>query len=618
MASRRNPRIVVLGSGPVGLAVAGSLRDRGFDVRVFEKRDHVPIAGGVIQLHVEGIYALKMLRGDSFPDLFMQNCETVMRSIEVTDLRKCTTTEPLGPRLHSIPLVDRYGPMGVLCTIRRSTLVSMLQSTLIGPLPVAAKECVRLVQRDNSVLVEFSDGTFTECEILIAADGVHSVARKLLFDFSRFRTVHAWCVGGVATLPAGHGPVVDPNAAEDMRNLFGHQSDADEDEGDALPSRPSFRLGHASSDDDSPPRPSRHSAPPPAQPTMAAAARAAAAVRRAGGSSPQPARGRPAASAPTTVTLPAAPLPPAAAATPVAPAAPAAAAAAAGAGPAPTVLPVQMENAAADLEYVLRHSSFTVAFSPGYRLYTCKCDASSVGWYLSVPETCPHVKSLGPAPWAPSAVAAMLRAVAAELKESGHTVFESLLSLTPMDGGDSPAVWEQGDIVPIPSFVRGSIALVGDAAHCMLSPNPIGQGVNQGLGDAAVLVDLLEEELLRVRGSAYAEFNVDHVLKTYSSRRQPLTAEFQRALRDSFVPFGSFAFFARVIRSDNFLKLALQPFDTFTRGLAHSSSDIDDSDAADIKADLRAITHNNHVAMALAAAGVLVLALLATRFWPVK
>jgi hypothetical protein len=81
--------------------------------------------------------------------------------------------------------------------------------------------------------------------------------------------------------------------------------------------------------------------------------------------------------------------------------------------------------------------------------------------------------------------------------------------------------------------------------------------------------------------------------QTYSSRRQPLTAEFQKALRDSFVPFGTFAFLARVLRSDHFLRLALQPFDTFTRGLAQSSSEIDDSDAADIKADLHALTHSS-------------------------
>ena len=56
------PRVIVLGAGPVGLAISGALRDRGFPVEVYEKRDTVPVVGGVIQLHCEGIAALKYVR----------------------------------------------------------------------------------------------------------------------------------------------------------------------------------------------------------------------------------------------------------------------------------------------------------------------------------------------------------------------------------------------------------------------------------------------------------------------------------------------------------------------------------------------------------------------------
>lgn len=55
---RKAPRVIVLGAGPVGLSVAGALRDRGFPVECYEKRDKVPCTGGVLQLHVEGLAAL--------------------------------------------------------------------------------------------------------------------------------------------------------------------------------------------------------------------------------------------------------------------------------------------------------------------------------------------------------------------------------------------------------------------------------------------------------------------------------------------------------------------------------------------------------------------------------
>ncbi len=56
--SRRLPRVIVMGAGPVGLAIAGALHDRGFPVKVYEKRAGSYSSGGVIQLHVEGLTAL--------------------------------------------------------------------------------------------------------------------------------------------------------------------------------------------------------------------------------------------------------------------------------------------------------------------------------------------------------------------------------------------------------------------------------------------------------------------------------------------------------------------------------------------------------------------------------
>ncbi len=75
----------------------------------------------------------------------------------------------------------RYGPMGVLCTIRRGTLVHMLQATLTGSLPIAAKECVRLTQRENSVIVEFSDGSSVDVRAAQPLDCVVVASSRFFF-----------------------------------------------------------------------------------------------------------------------------------------------------------------------------------------------------------------------------------------------------------------------------------------------------------------------------------------------------------------------------------------------------------------------------------------------------
>lgn len=65
---------------------------------------------------------------------------------------------------------------------------------------------------------------------------------------------------------------------------------------------------------------------------------------------------------------------------------------------------------------------------------------------------------------------------------------------------------------PLESFVRGRVALIGDAAHAML-PH-LGAGAGQGLEDALLLVRLLSYPGVESR-------DVDATLQVYDAIRRP-------------------------------------------------------------------------------------------------
>ncbi|HUK69494.1 MAG TPA: FAD-dependent monooxygenase [Streptosporangiaceae bacterium] len=85
--------------------------------------------------------------------------------------------------------------------------------------------------------------------------------------------------------------------------------------------------------------------------------------------------------------------------------------------------------------------------------------------------------------------------------------------------------WPMQDRLPIPTWAKGRIALLGDAAHPMLQY--LAQGGCQAIEDASALAAALERHCCRPPTGA----NVEAALLAYQQVRAPRTARVQRAAR---------------------------------------------------------------------------------------
>ncbi|KAJ6606427.1 hypothetical protein DFH09DRAFT_1256858 [Mycena vulgaris] len=86
----------------------------------------------------------------------------------------------------------------------------------------------------------------------------------------------------------------------------------------------------------------------------------------------------------------------------------------------------------------------------------------------------------------------------------------------------NPSKWFIHALTPLPTFIRGTIALVGDAAHAM-APH-LGSGVGQGFEDVFVLCELLghpSTHLANLDASTLSSAYIRSLLIPYDAIRQP-------------------------------------------------------------------------------------------------
>jgi FAD-dependent urate hydroxylase len=166
----RGRRAIIIGGGIAGPALGVFLRHLGYDVALFEARDHAAGEGGFLTLSANGMHVLRALgceaalRAAAFPwhGLVFQNADGV----------------PLGALDRSAD-ERQFAAEGVV--VKRADLNRVLDAAAraAGVQVHRGARLVHVQQAEKNVTAQFADGTSATADLLFGCDGLHSTVRPM-------------------------------------------------------------------------------------------------------------------------------------------------------------------------------------------------------------------------------------------------------------------------------------------------------------------------------------------------------------------------------------------------------------------------------------------------------
>ncbi|GAC1454155.1 MAG: FAD-dependent oxidoreductase [Ktedonobacterales bacterium] len=160
-------RILIVGGGIAGLSLATALHQRGYTAEMVERSPSWQAAGAGILLHANGIRVLRALG--------------LGKAVEEAGapIRRWEFFDQHGTQLCTTDLQQMWGDVGPCIGISRAALQRAL---IVGATPVPTRlgvSIASLTQEQNRVSVSFSDGSSTEYDLVVGADGIYSSVREL-------------------------------------------------------------------------------------------------------------------------------------------------------------------------------------------------------------------------------------------------------------------------------------------------------------------------------------------------------------------------------------------------------------------------------------------------------
>lgn len=164
-------KAIVIGAGIGGLTAGIALRQAGYEVEIYDRvRDLRPIGAG-ISLWSNGVKVLNRLGlGEKIAEIGGQ-----MNRMEYRHLS--------GNLLNEISLAPLIASVGQRpYPVARRDLQNMLLESFesLGNKVTLGAKCIEVVESDRDVTAKFEDGSTATGDVLVAADGVHSILREYI------------------------------------------------------------------------------------------------------------------------------------------------------------------------------------------------------------------------------------------------------------------------------------------------------------------------------------------------------------------------------------------------------------------------------------------------------
>jgi len=200
------PRIAILGGGIGGLAAAAFLHREGLSSTVYEQAPRLAEVGAGL---VVAPNAARQLRKLGVLDEVRGHAVQLVVGWEFRRWQDGTvlSAEDLAASCERL-----YGEQ--THTVHRAHLLEAIQSRVPATSIELGRKCVGVEPRGDALEIGFADGTTAEADIVIGADGVHSVVRGCLFGTSP--ATHSGICAYRALVPAGQAPDFARRAAQTL------------------------------------------------------------------------------------------------------------------------------------------------------------------------------------------------------------------------------------------------------------------------------------------------------------------------------------------------------------------------------------------------------------------
>ena len=170
------PRVIIIGAGVGGLCAAIALQQYGFDVKVYEKVKKLGEVGAGLTLWSNALHVLRAL---GVADAVI----AAGSKLQLSQIRADNGETLFDARTDEMEA--KYGEPVV--AIHRAALHEILINTLKPDTLRLDMTCAKFEQEEKKVTVHFENGESDSADVLIGADGIHSIVRKQMFPGIQLR-----------------------------------------------------------------------------------------------------------------------------------------------------------------------------------------------------------------------------------------------------------------------------------------------------------------------------------------------------------------------------------------------------------------------------------------------